>query len=63
MRDFFAKMEWTALPVLGLWLFIAIFAAVALRIFAFRQPRGTEQLPLPTPNSTKDDEGKGQGEG
>ena len=35
-KEFFAGMEFTALPIFGLGLFIAMFVLVVLRTFAFK---------------------------
>jgi hypothetical protein len=35
-KEYFAGMEWTALPLFGLGLFVAMFVMVVLRTFAFK---------------------------
>ncbi len=48
-KQFFAGMEWTALPIFALLLFMVFFALVVLRTFAFKSKRDFEpdsQLPL-----------------
>ena len=48
-KQFFAGMEWTALPLFGLGLFMTLFALVVLRTFAFKTSRDFQphsELPL-----------------
>ncbi len=48
-KQFFAGMEWTALPIFALCLFMVLFALVVLRTFAFKSKQDFEPdsaLPL-----------------
>jgi len=48
-KQFFADMEWTALPLFALGLFLAMFALMLLRTFAWKTKQDfepMEQLPL-----------------
>ena len=48
-KEFFAGMEWAAMPIFGLGLFIAMFVLVVLRTFAFKTKgdfTSQSQLPL-----------------
>jgi hypothetical protein len=42
-KQFFAHMEFTALPIFALWLFIAMFLLVLLRFLVFRTDRDFAQ--------------------
>jgi hypothetical protein len=47
-KEFFAGMEFTALPVFGLGLFVAMFVMVVLRTFVFKTKADfTPQSELP----------------
>lgn len=35
-KQFFAGMEWTALPIFALWLFMSMFTLMVLRTFVFK---------------------------
>jgi len=35
-KQFFANMEFTALPLFALWLFIGLFVVAAVRVFLFK---------------------------
>jgi len=48
-KQFFAGMEWTALPIFALGLFMAMFVLMVLRTFAFKTKRDFQahsELPL-----------------
>lgn len=48
-KEFFAGMEFTALPIFALLLFMSFFALVVLRTFAFKTQsdfQADSQLPL-----------------
>lgn len=48
-KQFFAGMEWTSLPLFALWLFLAMFALMALRTFLYKSARDFEpqsRMPL-----------------
>lgn len=43
-RTFYANMPWTSLPLLALFLFLAVFLAVVLRVFGWHRPDDYAQL-------------------
>ena len=48
-KEYFAGMEWAALPLFGLGLFMAMFVMVVLRTFAFKTKadfKPQSELPL-----------------
>jgi cytochrome c oxidase cbb3-type subunit IV len=56
-KQFFAGMEFTALPIFALWLFIAIFLLMALRTFVFKSVRDFEPqslMPLNDGNAVRE---------
>lgn len=56
-KQFFAGMEFTALPIFALWLFIGMFVLMALRTFVFKSVRDFEpdsQLPLNDGNELRE---------
>jgi len=56
-KQFFAGMEFTALPIFALWLFMGIFVLMALRVFVFNSVRDYEpasQLPLNDGNEPRE---------
>jgi cytochrome c oxidase cbb3-type subunit IV len=56
-KQFFAGMEFTALPIFALCLFIGMFVLMALRTFVFKSVRDFEpdsQLPLNDENELRE---------
>lgn len=48
-KEHFANMEWTALPIIALVMFLAMFVLMLLRTFAYKTKQDFEpvaQLPL-----------------